>query len=355
MKQIFTPAPSLFLALFMLLFSTQGCETLSLEPSEFDWLVMGYQGELTVDEWLTSDTASLFRNDVYVENGSYVRHSDKTLNKILEWKIENDRNKGLYLSTKIKLDKIKPNFHIYRAQVAFKITDESRSEESITKAHGWPNWYTGIGYELVQAFSMRVPKGQSLDFPSSSSRDGLDDPTALQVWQNRTRFNEQGKRGNIPISIYLRGNQWMLKNEFDDTPFFEGAKFSGDSLGEAVPGEWLDLLIRMVPDDKNGLVEVYTRRGGEGAYVLAYEHKNEPFFGPIDARWYPSEIDTRKALGLPSYGIYPSTRFTHNRIKQWLDRGINSVEVHHTEVRLLQYPRGEAPMDEILRTAEKKF
>lgn len=357
MKQICMNRPGLLLVLLIL--SGIGCEQLNIGPNklpEFDWLVMGYEGELTGgEEWLTSDTLSLYRNDVYIENGAYIRSNKQNFDKLLDWKVKNDSKKGRYLSTKIKLDKTEPNFELYRGQVSFRITDEARNAKSIASLMGWPNWYTAPGQELVQAFSIRVPANQRLDFPSSSSRNGLDDPTALQVWQNRTRFNQRNTQGNIPLSIYLRGNQWMLVNGYDESPFFPGAKFNGDSLGEAIPGEWLDLVIRMSPDDKDGLVEVYTRKHFEESYSLVYEFKNQPFFGQVDPRWYPDEIDNKQVLGLPSYGIYPSTRFLHNRIQKWTEKGINSVEVHHSAIRLLQYPRGEAPMKDILRVAERGF
>ncbi|MCI4667316.1 MAG: polysaccharide lyase [Bacteroidia bacterium] len=358
MKKNILLSPNTLLVILISFFTLSSCESLQIGPdgavAELDWLVMGYRGQITEDKWLTSDSASLFRNDVYVDNGRFVRHSSETLDKILEWRIKEDRKKGLFLSTKIKLNKTEPRLHIYRAQVAFLVSDQARDKQSITSDLGWSNWYTGLGQELVQAFSVRVPSNQRLDFPSISSRNGFDDPTALQVWQNRTRFNQNGQKGNIPLSIYLRGDEWLLKNEFDDTPFFEGGKFSGFNLGEAVPGEWLDLVIRMVNDKKDGLVQVYTREDGNGSYELVYEYEG-PFFGPIDSQWYPGEINAREALGLPSYGIYPSTRFEPHLIDKWLDIGIKSVEVNHSEIRLLQYDKGEAPMEDILKYAEKNF
>jgi len=324
-------------------------------PPQYDWLVMSYEGELTSDKWLTSSPQSLFRNDVYITNNGYERHSSKTLDKILRWRIKEDKDKGRYLSTQVRLDKTKSNMQLYRAQVSFRRDEESRGIENITASKGWPDWYTSIGRELIQSFSIRVPKGQRVDFPSLSVAEGFDDPASLQVWQNRTRFNDNNKRGNVLIAIYLRGDEWLLKNDWDRSPYFPGAKFNGFKLGDVRPGEWLDLIIRLVPDKNDGEVEIYARKEGEENYQLAYTYQG-PFYGPIDKRWIPDQIDAREAVGLPSYGIYPSTRFAPNKVdKKWLRDGIKEVTVNHSEIRLLQYPRGQAPMDSIVASVEYYF
>lgn len=190
------------------------------------------------------------------------------------------------------------------------------------------------------------------------SNMGTDGPHfALNIWQTKGKFS-----GTVPLSLKWRGQQLiMIVQDPSGTPLINPVLLGPNAVSgftdslSSYANTWVDFLVRTKPGyvsggDRPG-VQIYFKKSDETNWHLLYDYE-----GDLLSEIEPNALALQSQYGIPSRylglcngGIYPSSRFSHNLLRNYWtpfrlahpDQAF--IKIRHSEYFFAEYAEGQEP------------